>query len=114
MFMNYRLFVRLAMAAVVTATFAASSPVRASESDDRIESTFKDTYVYRTYLRDDSISAKSVDGAVTLTGSVAAESHKSLAEDTMANMLGVTSVDNQLETKAELMLRTPTPGRGGK
>jgi hyperosmotically inducible protein len=100
--MNYRLFVRLAMAAVVTATFAASSPVRASESDDRIESTFKDTYVYRTYLRDDSISAKSVDGAVTLTGSVAAESHKSLAEDTMANMLGVTSVDNQLETKAEI------------
>jgi len=101
-FMNHKLFVRLAIAAVVTATFAASSPVRASETDDRIESAFKDTYVYRTYLKDDSISAKSVDGAVTLTGSVAAESHKSLAEDTMANMLGVTSVDNKLETTAEI------------
>lgn len=113
--MNQKLVARLAIIAVITATFAASTPVLASaETDNRIESAFKDTYVYRTYLRDDSITSKSVDGAVTLSGSVAAESHKSLAEDTMANMLGVTSVDNQLETKAEIAAQNADTWMGRK
>jgi len=100
--MNQKLLVRLAMAAVVTATFVAISPVRASESDDRIETAFKDAYVYKTYLKDDDITIVANDGSVTLTGSVAAESHKSLAGDTAANLLGVLAINNQLETKAEI------------
>ena len=70
-------------------------------SDDKIESSFKNTYVYKTYLKDDSIKINATDGAVTLTGTVAEESHKALAEDTMASLFGVIQVDNQLVTKAE-------------
>jgi osmotically-inducible protein OsmY len=54
-----------------------------------------------TYLKDDDIKVKSKDGVVTLTGSVSAESHKSLAEETVANLPEVRSVDNKLEVKGE-------------
>ena len=70
--------------------------VRASEMDDRIQSSAKDSYVFRTYLKDDSIKTMSNDGMVTLTGTVSEESHKSLAQDTVGNLPGVKSVDNQL------------------
>jgi len=73
-----------------------SVSVRASQMDDRIESSAKDSYVFRTYLKDDSIMTKSNDGMVTLTGTVSEESHKSLAENTVASLPGVKSVDNQI------------------
>jgi len=92
----------LAFSAVVTAMFVISTPVRATELDDSIEPTFKKTYVYKTYLKDDSISTGAKDGVVTLTGTVADESHKALAQDTVASLPGVTSVDNKLATKAEV------------
>jgi osmotically-inducible protein OsmY len=40
-----------------------------------------------------------VDGAVTLTGIVSENFHKSLAQETVAGLPGVTSVDNRLEIK---------------
>jgi osmotically-inducible protein OsmY len=92
----------LAFAAVVAAIFITSTPLRASETDDRIESSFKKTYVYKTYLKDDAVRAEAKDGVVTLTGTVAEESHKALAQETVANLPGVTRVDNQLVTKAEV------------
>jgi len=70
--------------------------VHASETDDRIQSSAKDSYVFRTYLKDDSIRTMSRDGDVTLTGTVSEESHKSLAQDTVGSLPGVKSVDNQL------------------
>jgi hyperosmotically inducible periplasmic protein len=70
--------------------------VRASETDDRIQSSAQDSYVYKTYLKDDSIKTISNDGVVTLTGTVSEESHKSLAQETVENLPGVKSVDNQL------------------
>jgi len=92
----------LAIAAIAAATFAVSAPALASESDDRIESSFKDSYVNRTYLKNDDVKTESKDGAVTLTGSVSQESHRTLAGETASGMPGVVSVDNQLKTTAEI------------
>jgi osmotically-inducible protein OsmY len=91
----------LTLAAAAVALFASGAPLRASEADDRIESSFKKTYVYTTYLKDDAVKAQAKDGVVTLTGTVALESHKALAQETVASLPGVTSVDNQLATTAE-------------
>jgi len=74
---------------------------RATETDDRIESSAKKSYVFKTYLSDDSIKTESKNGAVILTGTVAEDSHKSLAENTVASLPGVKSVDNQLKVKGE-------------
>ena len=84
------------------AMFIASAPLRASDVDDKIESSFEKSYVYKTYLKDDSVKADAKDGVVTLTGTVAEESHKKLAEEIAASLPGVTRVDNKLATKAEV------------
>jgi osmotically-inducible protein OsmY len=73
----------------------------ASETDSRIESSARDSYVYKTYLKGDAIDIQSKDGVVTLTGSVAEESHRSLAKETVMNLPGVKSVDDQLIIKGE-------------
>ena len=90
--------------ALMVAAFALlviSVPVRASKTDDRIESSAKKSYVFKTYLKNDDINIKSKDGVVTLTGTVAEEYHKSLAQETVASLPGVKSVDNRLEIKGE-------------
>jgi len=69
--------------------------------DDRIESSAKKSYVFKTYLQNDDIKVQSEDGVVTLTGTVSEESHKSLAQETVADLPGVKSVDNKLEVKGE-------------
>ena len=92
----YRLVV---MIFAVVALLALSMPVQASKMDNSIESSAKKSYVFQTYLKADDIKVKSEDGAVTLTGTVAEESHKSLAQDTVADIPGVKSVDNKLEVK---------------
>ena len=71
----------------------------ASETDRRIESAFKKSYVFNTYLKGDDIQIHSQDGVVILTGTVSEEPHLSLAADTVANLPGVKSVDNRLEVK---------------
>jgi len=76
-----------------------SVPVYASEMDDRIESSARQSYVFKTYLKDDDIKIQSKDAVVTLTGIVANEFHKSLAQETLAGLPGVISVDNRLELK---------------
>jgi osmotically-inducible protein OsmY len=89
-------------AALMAAAFALlviSVPVHASKTDDRIESSAKKSYNFKTYLKDDDIKVQSKDGAVTLTGLVSSESHKSLAKETVAGLPGVKSVDNKLEVK---------------
>ena len=87
----------------VAAMLVSSVPLYAAASDDQaIESSFKNTYVYKTYLKDDSVKADAKDGVVTLTGSVGEESHKGLAEETATGLTSVTQVNNQLVTKAEV------------
>lgn len=94
---------RMALMAVVTALLVTSVPVftAAAETDEAIESSARDSYVFREYLQDDAITVKSKDGVVTLTGTVSEDAHKSLAKETVANLPGVKSVDNQLEVKGE-------------
>ena len=90
-----------ALMVAAVALLAISMPVYASKTDDRIESSAKKSYVYKTYLKGDDIKIQSKDGVVTLTGSVSEESHKSLAQETVAELPGVKSVDNRLEVKGE-------------
>jgi hyperosmotically inducible periplasmic protein len=86
----------ITFAAVVSTILISSSPLLAADTDSRIESSAAKSYVFKTYLKDDSIKTDSKNGVVTLTGTVANASHKSMAEDTVANLPGVNSVDNQL------------------
>jgi hypothetical protein len=51
-----------AVAAAAVATLVTSAPARASETDSRIESTLKASYVY---LKDDSVKADAKNGVVT-------------------------------------------------
>jgi hyperosmotically inducible protein len=89
------------MMVAVVALLALCAPVHASKMDSRIESSAKKSYVFKTYLKGDDIKIQSKDGAVTLTGSVSEESHKSLAQETVVGLSGVKSVDNRLEVKGE-------------
>ena len=91
----------LTLAAVVSTLFLTSSPLRAADTDDRIESSAAKSYVFKTYLKDDAIKTESKDGVVTLTGTVAEASHKSLAENTVASLPGVKSVNDQLVVSGE-------------
>ena len=94
----------LLMAAVV-ALLATSMPVCASETDDRIEASAIESYLFKTYLKGDDIKIQSKDGAVTLTGIVSADSSRGLARETVTGLPGVISVDNRLEVKGA----APTP-----
>jgi len=91
----------LVLKAVAVIVLATSVSVQASEMDARIESSAKKSYVFKTYLKGDDIKIESNDGVVALTGTVAEESHKSLAQDTVAGLPGVKSVDNRLEVKGD-------------
>jgi len=72
----------------------------AADMDERIESTAKQSVVFKTYLKGDDIQVLSQDGAVTLMGTVAEEPHSSLAADTVADLPGVKRVDNRLKVRA--------------
>ena len=91
----------LALMVAAGSLLITTAPLRATETDDRIESSAKMSYVFKTYLKDDAIKTESKNGAVTLTGTVAEASHKSLAENTVESLPGVKSVDNQLKIKGE-------------
>lgn len=87
------------------ALLALSVPVLASQMDSRIESSARQSHVFKTYLQNDAIKIHSGNGAVTLTGVVSENFHKSLAQETVEGLPGVKSVDNQLEVKGA----PPTP-----
>lgn len=91
----------VALMAVAVALSVIGMPLYAAKMDDRIESSARKSYVFKTYLKDDDIKIQSRDGVVTLTGSVSEESHKSLAQETVVSLSGVKSVDNRLEVKGE-------------
>ncbi len=91
----------LALSMIAGALLVTSPSLRASSTDSRIESSAAKSYVFKTVLKDDSITTESKNGIVTLTGTVADANHKSLAEDTVESLPGVKSVDNQLLVKGE-------------
>ena len=85
--------------AAAMALLAFSVPVHASNMDSRIELAAKQSYVFKTYLQGEDIKIQSKDGAVALTGIVSENFHKTLAQETVAGLPGVKSVDNRLEVK---------------
>src|ERR1039458_9558074 len=89
----------LSLMMVATALLAFSGVVNASTMDDRIELTAKQSYVFKTYLQSDDIKIHSKEGVVSLTGTVSENPHKALAQETVAGLPGVKSVDNRLEVK---------------
>ncbi|MDA3785521.1 MAG: BON domain-containing protein [Deltaproteobacteria bacterium] len=82
-------------------------PVMASQLDERIESAAKESYVFKTYLKDEDVRIESQDGVVALTGSVSEEAHKSLAQETVKALPGVRKVENKLEIKGEDSAENP-------
>jgi osmotically-inducible protein OsmY len=76
-------------------------PMQASTLDDRIESSARNSYVFKAYLQTDDINIHSVDGVVTLTGTVSDDSHKLLARESVASLPGVKTVTDKLGVKVE-------------
>ena len=72
-----------------------------SVTDRKIEDSAKNSYNYRTVL-EDHVKVKSSDGVVTLTGTVQDKDDKSLATDTVENIPGVVSVDNQIKVDSAI------------
>jgi len=64
-------------------------------TDRKIEDAAKASYNYRTVL-EDHVKVKARDGVVTLTGTVQDTADKALAEDTVENLPGVTTVQNNI------------------
>ncbi|MBA3005498.1 MAG: BON domain-containing protein [Proteobacteria bacterium] len=93
---------RLALMVTAASLFLTNVPVFASETDNRIESSAKQSYVFKTYLKGDDIKIESKDGVATLTGTVSGEGHKLLAQETVASLPGVASVDNKLVENGEV------------
>lgn len=88
-----------ALALVAGAALLPCLSVQAGPEDSRIEQSAKDSYAFKTYLSNDHIHVKSHDGVVTLTGSVADESQKDLAANTVSSLPGVVNVNNELRVK---------------
>ena len=86
--------------AVVVLGLGTGVSVGADDDDHRIEAAAKNSYVFRTYLKADDITVEAKDGTVTLSGTVAEESHKMLARDTANGLPGVKHVDDHLQIKA--------------
>lgn len=94
--MNLRKLFGATLLAAVAVLLFAGGPAKATNLDNKIESSVRKSYVFKTYLKDDAIKVKSLDGKVTLSGTVSSESHKTMAEETANSLPGVTGVNNQL------------------
>jgi osmotically-inducible protein OsmY len=75
--------------------FSLNTLLFASRTD--IESSAKQSYVFKTFLKGDDITIQHKDGVAILIGSVSEESHKLLARETLASLPGVTGVYSKLE-----------------
>lgn len=67
----------------------------------RTDAMFRETYVHRTFLKEDAIVCSEVGGTVVLEGTVAEESHRILAQETVACLPGVIRVENHLKVAAD-------------
>ena len=94
-----RMYRHLGIMATAAALLIFSVPVHASKADNRIESTARQSYIFKTFLQGDDIKIESKHGDVTLTGIVADNFNKEVAGETLACISGVKRVDNRLEIK---------------
>ena len=86
------LSVLIALVASPIALFASSA------TDRKIEDAAKASYNYRTVL-ENQVTVKANDGIVTLTGTVQDKDYRDLAADTVENLPGVLSVNNQIKVE---------------
>jgi osmotically-inducible protein OsmY len=93
---NFKLNPKTAFMVSSALVLVGGLPIQASDLDSRIESSAKNSYNFKTHLKDDNIKVESSKGVVTLTGTVSYDYHKSLAEETVSGLPGVKSVINQL------------------
>jgi osmotically-inducible protein OsmY len=91
----------LALIVTVTSLIIINDSLFASVTDERIEISAKQSYIFKTHLKNYDIKIQSRDGVVTLTGTVTEESQKSLASETVASLPGVVCVDNKLTVQGE-------------
>ncbi len=83
---------------------AATLPVAlfaSSSTDSKIEDAAKASYNYRMVL-ENHVTVKANEGVVTLTGIVQDKGERALAEDTVENLPGVVSVNNEIVVKSEI------------
>src|SRR5664279_778086 len=92
----------MAFAAMAIALLVPIEPLFASEADARMASSFANAYVCATYFKDDAVKADFKEGVATLTGHVAEDSHKILAQETAAYLPGVKRVDNRLQVDGDI------------
>jgi len=94
-----KVIISVSLMAVAVGFLALSAPALEATRDSRIISSARESYVFEVYLQGDDIRIESRDGKVTLTGIVAEDFHKSLAEITITDIPGVRGMDNRLEVK---------------
>jgi len=92
---TYTRIALLLAATLPVALFASSS------TDSKIEDAAKASYNYRTVL-EGRVDVKATDGVVTLTGTVQDKDDRALAEDTVDNLPGVVSVNNEIVVKSDI------------
>jgi hyperosmotically inducible periplasmic protein len=88
---------------------AAPATLAGKDLDARIEAAARNSYNFRVHLKEDAIQVASSGGTATLTGTVANEFHKALAEETVASIPGVKAVVNQLVIKVDTQGAQPDP-----
>jgi hyperosmotically inducible protein len=104
----------ISLIVAVVALLIISAPAHASKKDSVIVSSAKQSYVFKTYLKSADIKIQALNGAVTLTGSVSEESHKWLAQQTVAGLPNVKNVDNRLEVKGRRSAEKSDAGHSAK
>lgn len=108
--MRLKTMCALAVAVTVAVLAVISAPVSANETDDRIASAFKNSYVYKTYLNDEQIEISVEDGDVMLSGDVSTIAHKSLAQDTAEALPGLRASPITLRQQSKAPTGTPMHG----
>jgi len=88
-------------ASIVALLLFMSISAYANDTDSQIESSFKKSFVYKTYLKDEHVKISSKEGVVTLSGEVLEEMHKPMAANTAEAIVGVKSVDNQIVVRED-------------
>lgn len=94
--MNLKKLLGAVLLVAIAFLLIASAPLQAANADNKIEQAARKTFVFKTYLKSDAVKVNSVNGTVTLSGTVASENHRSMAEETVSSLPGVLAVNNQL------------------
>ncbi len=79
----------------------ATVQIAASNLDDRIELSVRQSDIFRNHLQKDDVRITSRNGVVRLTGTVIDGSHIALAGETVASFPGVVEVINQLAEQSD-------------